>query len=474
MLDFKELPKDGRDFELLIREILFAKGYQVYWSGVGPDGGRDLLCVERRESFLSPDKTTWLVQCKHNANSEKSVSVSDLDGIVDSCVQHGASGYILACSTQPSSAVVERLEQITKNPKNDITAIYWDYVFIERILSSPSLWRIAQRFFPMSASAESWQIYATERPNHWVVNYRGYYFHLNNRIGSSSKMHFDSLASRIDDIEAIKLPEHHFIRPRSVYYDDKNCGYTWYIDYMYPRGTSPELSTAEIKHILGDGYALDDGQFYSFEVLLRSYSSSSDHYDKDHYDYYTPYLNSFSRGEERRGEWKDQEESYRSLDELKDRLDRIRNGPFCELVSLFEGLDCLRLVRSVNAQVEDIGRFYLRRNWADLIESLGLETDRFFSAWLLFEVLDEETFLELITYIPQRVEHNFRLTRAFVYLPEDDGRSRLCSHEDDKLYELTLSIHPACFHDMETARNNLNEYFGKVADGVRKFVAARS
>lgn len=146
MLDFKELNKNGKDFELLIRELLFSKGYKVYWSGVGPDGGRDLVCIEERQSFFAPDKKRWLIQCKHNAHSGKSVSVEDLDDIVDSCTQHEASGFILACSTQPSSSVVNRLESITNNPRNDLVAIYWDYVFIEQALSCASLWRIAQRF----------------------------------------------------------------------------------------------------------------------------------------------------------------------------------------------------------------------------------------------------------------------------------------------------------------------------------------
>lgn len=43
MLDFKELAKDGQDFELLIREILFREGFHVAWSGRGADGVRFAL-----------------------------------------------------------------------------------------------------------------------------------------------------------------------------------------------------------------------------------------------------------------------------------------------------------------------------------------------------------------------------------------------------------------------------------------------
>ena len=51
MLDFKEI-KDGTQFEIFIRELLIAYGLRTYWSGVGPDGGKDLLCIELQKAFL--------------------------------------------------------------------------------------------------------------------------------------------------------------------------------------------------------------------------------------------------------------------------------------------------------------------------------------------------------------------------------------------------------------------------------------
>lgn len=194
------------------------------------------MCVEERKASSQPTKRDGLFNASITRIAGSPVSVEDLDDIVDSCAQHDAAGFILACSTQPSSAVVNRLDAITNNPKNDITAIYWDYVFIEQALSCASLWRIAQRFFPISAEATTWKGICTENPNHWVVNYKGYYFHLANRIGSYHEHHFDSISQRISEIESLTMPEKHFIRVRSIYYDDKNGGYTWYLDYMYPNG----------------------------------------------------------------------------------------------------------------------------------------------------------------------------------------------------------------------------------------------
>ena len=449
------------------------KGYRVYWSGKGPDGGRDLLCIEHRDSFFCPDEKRWLIQCKHNAHSGKSVGVAELDNIIDSCEQHDAEGYILACSTQPSSGVVNRLEAITNNVKNKVTAIYWDAVIIEQMLSNPNLWRVAQRFMPISSEASSWNVYATESPNHWVVNYSGYYFHLANRIGSNHEHHFDSIKNRIKEIEALDLPEKHFIRIRSIYFDDKNGNYIWYIDYMYPHDETPSYSSAAIKQYLGDGYALDDGQHYTFEVMLRDYLQWSDHYDPDHYDYYSPYINSFLSGNERQRTHNQYEEAVRSDFDLKDKLEKEMVDAFNSLNEKFKELKFLRVIRSSNARMEDLDKFNAQQNWSELIFDLDIDSDRFFSSWFFFNVENDDEFHKFISYIPQQISCSFRLTKAFIYIPNDDmTASKLSSDDNELLYELTFSIHPAELNNKFIARKKLNEYFNMVSTSIDKYLEA--
>ena len=55
MLDFREIAEDGIDFELMIRELLFCLGYHVQWSGVGPDGGKDIICTEELPRRFVPE-----------------------------------------------------------------------------------------------------------------------------------------------------------------------------------------------------------------------------------------------------------------------------------------------------------------------------------------------------------------------------------------------------------------------------------
>ena len=288
MLDFTELSDDGLALELLTRELLFSIGLKVYWSGKGPDGGRDLLCIEEVKSqFLGCNKK-WLIQCKHKAKSGNSVGVADLDDITTSCLQHGCDGYVLVTSTQPSSAVVQRLEQITANPKISLSATYWDSVELERRLKTAQQWNIAQRFFPNSASG--WQIFASERPNHWTANFKGYYFHITNRIGSNCQMYLSIIEEQLNLLEKYSLVEKHFLRLRSVYYDDKHGTFMWYVYYMHPHDQEP-IGTAE------DFEKAFDGEWnHNYDFKVRSYSEHSDQYDPDHYDFYDRYMGQFILG----------------------------------------------------------------------------------------------------------------------------------------------------------------------------------
>lgn len=460
MLDFKELPKDGTDFELLIRELLFACGLRVYWSGKGPDGGRDLLCIEEPVSKIATNEKRWLVQCKHFANSSKSVGVDDLDDIVTSCTQHSAEGYLLVCSTQPSSAVVTRLEAISNNPAVRITTAYWDYVTIERLLSSPKTWPIAQRFFPVSSEIEPWRVYATESPNHWVVNFKGYYFHLLNRIGSNSDLHLNSIRKRVDEIESIKLPQGHFFRLRAIYYDDKHGSYKWYIDYLYPQNEDPKLNPYVLKNYLGDGYAFEDGLFYEFDIHLNQYFKYSDHHDIDHYDYYKPYMADFKIGHDRKQQYEVKIGGGKTQLLFEPNYENLIKEKFEKMVNAFSKLDYVHIVRVINSSIEHIDKFYHPFNWSKVLTDISIEPDLFFSARILFTSTNFEDLTSLISKFPLGINEYFKLSKRYVFLPESGLQ------EDEDLYELTFSIHPALIKNKIDARSRLDKYFEEITNIV--------
>ena len=147
MFDFKELPKDGTAFELLVRELLYRRGLEVYWTGKGPDGGKDIVCIERVAGNFNTFEKRWVVQCKHNAHSGKAVSSDDVPSIVENCLANDATGYLLACSTYVSSGLSESLHGIHGNGKSNISTAVWDGTKIEMELLKPQNWDIAVTFF---------------------------------------------------------------------------------------------------------------------------------------------------------------------------------------------------------------------------------------------------------------------------------------------------------------------------------------
>jgi hypothetical protein len=470
MLDFKELKQDGLELEILIREILLTQGFKVQWSGKGQDGGKDLICYEERPSEFFADRKTWLIQCKHKAHSGGSVGIDDLDDIVDSCNQHEAKGYLLVCSTYPSSAVINRLEGITKNQSNGIDANYWDATIIEQKLSTPSLWRIAQVFFPKSSKNSTWQFYATENPNYWIVNFKGYHFHLSNRIGSKGTYHFQSIAQRIKDLEKIKLKKEHFIRIRAVYFDDKHGDYKYYLDYMFPSNEKPIIGSDEIAYLLGDGNSLEDGQYYTFDVISRPYHKYSDHYDKDHYDYYDPFVETFKAGFDREFKDKFKEGSLIPWPEIQGDTVSNKDISFNQIVDSFKSVNFIRLLRSINCDIENIDKFVNLRDWSELIEKNNINVDHFFSAFFLIEInASELEFLKLISYFPLEHECWFRLTKVYVHAPKPNGSGSEYDPSDNSLYELRINISPTSAHTKSLGREILNQYFIECCNAIQKF-----
>ncbi len=124
MIDYKEI-KGGEAWELFCRDYLVAQGLVVKIPpDRGPDGGRDLLVKEQLKGMLATRPFTWLVSCKHYAESEKSVGVNDETNIVDRLTQHQADGFIGFYSTIASSALVDRLTKLHDQGKIKAFEIY--------------------------------------------------------------------------------------------------------------------------------------------------------------------------------------------------------------------------------------------------------------------------------------------------------------------------------------------------------------
>lgn len=313
MLDFTELPDDGTAFEQLLREMFLRYGTPVHWTGQGPDDGRDLIVVDTMIGRFGNAERKWLVQCKHNAHSGKAVGRKDVAGVIDDCAQVGATGYLLACSTVPSSGVVTKLRELHESSDNDIVTQVWDHVEIERRLDDPRLFSLAQIFFPESTKATKWRLYNAGLPNKWTANYNGCFVILICRVGgeppplSDCAAIIDGLRSMEKKKEGEPWWEQEEVRPRLLFWDDKFTQFRAYADYILPSGNASPLQTPQdFADRLNNGMAWEaNGEYVSpctFYVRPVRASKGSDRYHCDDPDYYKRCENGAPTGETSVGE----------------------------------------------------------------------------------------------------------------------------------------------------------------------------
>lgn len=295
MIDFRELPEDGTAFEQLTRELLLVAELSPQWTGKGPDQGRDIIAEETATGPLGSFRRRWLVQCKHFAHSGRAVYRKDIPSVVDDCRQVNADGYLLVCSTHPSSAVVQKLNEIANDLANRIVTAIWDCVEIEKRLSEPRGFALAHIFFPNSMRHTPWRIYNMESPSRWAARYKDYFVYLSCRDSS----HFPPLSKveiivqRLEQIRPNQTCE--LIRPRAVYFDDKYSVFSVFADYLVPKDSPPSLSPRDFEGSLHDWGELNSDDItmcYNtvWDVRLVRTDPWSDHYQVDHAAYYKKYL----------------------------------------------------------------------------------------------------------------------------------------------------------------------------------------
>ena len=458
MLDFTELAKDGNDFELLIRELLYNKGLEVYWSGKGPDMGKDLLCIERYNSHFHEFTRRWLVQCKHNAISGKSVGKEDLDSSIENiCSAFHADGYLLVCSTYPSSAVVDILDGISNN--GAVTTAFWDFKTLERQLLVPENWNIVNMFFPKSAKRLGWQI-SKIGSNFWHASYNGSVFYISLRIGSNCEGFLPDISSKVDELQNLQLPEKHYIRLRAVHFDDKYTQYKLFVDYLRPEcqnsnGNHFEFPSDVIRFC---NSTMANGISYDIDIKLYTYSPFSDNFDLDHRSYYAYYISNYRLGMSR-DDCNSDPFDYVYKDDPTEQSEEIKDGAFNDLVTEFRKIPFIRLLNANNAQVENIAFFSDNFAWDTTIKNAHYQIDNFFNSQIRFECEHNnfEKLTELLSSFPTSVGQHFELEQHHIFIP-DKGYDK----DEDSLFTLKIMVHPAGMLSKLSFRKNINQYMNTI------------
>ncbi|MGH1399396.1 MAG: restriction endonuclease [Alphaproteobacteria bacterium] len=149
MIDFTEID-DGDDWELFARDFFSALGFVIELDpSRGADGGKDFIISEQVSGKLRTHKFRWLVSCKHNATSGKSVGPKEEPDIRERLEQHGCEGFIGFYSTLSSTGLSDRLDALKQSAHIEDFAIY-DGKKITGYFYDTGFSRLASRYFPKS------------------------------------------------------------------------------------------------------------------------------------------------------------------------------------------------------------------------------------------------------------------------------------------------------------------------------------
>lgn len=312
MLNFTELSQDGTDLERLVREIFVREGYETHWTGKGPDGGRDLLVVEKVQGPLSKFERTWLVQCKHNAHSGKSIGREESNSLVTDCMSAKAVGYLLVCTTALTTGLVTTYRELQTN--SNLVIDYWDEVKLEDRLLKPCNFSLIDQFFPKSSKIVGWKIHNTYYPSFWTAHYKKAFLYLSSRLS----VHFSTVRfiTKIYDYVQDVFTELDLgvkgidLQLRAIYYDDKYTNYLAYVDFLADKTDAPdspfELSSLkkEIENTFRDSLLpymieLEEGGGISLSWDVKAYfvrGYNDDSFDPHDKDFYAPYIDNFKQG----------------------------------------------------------------------------------------------------------------------------------------------------------------------------------
>jgi Restriction endonuclease len=149
-LDFSKLAgtPPGETFQALIRLIGEQLKLGVSWTGRGADGGRDLIFVETQEGPIKGRPVRWLVSCKDNSDSKRSVTERDVGNVSDKVRQHDCDGFLLATTTTASAALKELLDKLDADARDPIQTKVWDRFYISQMLLSDRFSSLLMQFFP--------------------------------------------------------------------------------------------------------------------------------------------------------------------------------------------------------------------------------------------------------------------------------------------------------------------------------------
>lgn len=191
IIDFSEINyKGGTDFERFVEELLNALGWTIISkAAIGPDGGKDIIAsISETLPTGKQRNRKYVVQCKHNAHSGKTVYPKDISDFILMPQKHNAQGWLLVTSTKVSQNVVANISAACQT-KPGVEFDHWDKRKLEALVLDERCREILKRYFPKSYLKSTNIITPTlfeikELINDWLQKYKEY----NNRFFVNREM----------------------------------------------------------------------------------------------------------------------------------------------------------------------------------------------------------------------------------------------------------------------------------------------
>jgi len=124
---------------------------EVKKSGVGTDGGVDIIVEYLFTDDIKTFKRKWVVQCKFlNENiSPSKINSVNIPTLINS---RGANGYLLVCKKKPTSKLTDLFEKLNENCDRRYQYICWDGLeFLSKVRHRPN---IHDDFFPTYSATQ--------------------------------------------------------------------------------------------------------------------------------------------------------------------------------------------------------------------------------------------------------------------------------------------------------------------------------
>jgi hypothetical protein len=152
-ISFEEI-KNGDQFEDLVAEYFRdlesesennITNVEISQSGIGTDGGRDILIEFDLSDNIKIFKRKWIIQCKFHKNtiSPSKIQTINIPTLIHS---YNANGYLLVCKSRPTSGLTHFFERLNKECKYNYHYECWSgNQFIKKLYVRDN---IHPHFFP--------------------------------------------------------------------------------------------------------------------------------------------------------------------------------------------------------------------------------------------------------------------------------------------------------------------------------------